>query len=226
LLRLHTEEGDEFSPDAFREEGHRLQTEISSAEQSLAETETRLRIETDQLKMALELAQDITALCTSADEQTKRSINQAFFTKLYVLPEPDAPFGIPTARIDGAELTKPYAALLADDLVENIRSELQKAESDPKGSLSPTAVSNVEDLAGATGLEPATSAVTGQRSNQLSYAPAFARTRYERRARPLSMPRLGRHRTIHAKPPDRRPRTPRRQPAQPAQNWPSSQSVL
>ncbi len=27
-------------------------------------------------------------------------------------------------------------------------------------------------LAGATGLEPATSAVTGQRSNQLSYAPA------------------------------------------------------
>ncbi len=28
-------------------------------------------------------------------------------------------------------------------------------------------------LAGATGLEPATSAVTGQRSNQLSYAPAM-----------------------------------------------------
>ncbi len=31
--------------------------------------------------------------------------------------------------------------------------------------------------AGATGLEPATSAVTGQRSNQLSYAPAFFATR-------------------------------------------------
>jgi hypothetical protein len=28
-------------------------------------------------------------------------------------------------------------------------------------------------MAGTTGLEPATSAVTGQRSNQLSYVPSF-----------------------------------------------------
>src|SRR5690348_15776666 len=32
-----------------------------------------------------------------------------------------------------------------------------------------------KEVAGATGLEPATSAVTGQRSNQLSYAPAGVR---------------------------------------------------
>ena len=32
-------------------------------------------------------------------------------------------------------------------------------------------------MAGATGLEPAASAVTGQRSNQLSYAPAGVATR-------------------------------------------------
>ena len=44
--------------------------------------------------------------------------------------------------------------------------------------------------AGATGLEPATSAVTGQRSNQLSYAPAIARGAPGALARSLSMPRL------------------------------------
>ncbi len=31
----------------------------------------------------------------------------------------------------------------------------------------------LKNMAGTTGLEPATSAVTGQRSNQLNYVPAF-----------------------------------------------------
>ena len=34
----------------------------------------------------------------------------------------------------------------------------------------------LEELAGATGLEPATSCVTGRRSNQLNYAPAVGVT--------------------------------------------------
>jgi site-specific DNA recombinase len=171
LLRLHAEEGDEFSPDAFREERHRLQTEIAAAEQSLAETETRLQVETSQLRMALELAQDVATTYAEADEPTKRSLNQAFFTKLFVLPDHGANDG--SVRIDGAELTEPYAFLLADDVIHNIERELQKAESGPDEPLSLTSCSMILQMAGATGLEPATSAVTGQRSNQLSYAPAM-----------------------------------------------------
>ena len=41
-------------------------------------------------------------------------------------------------------------------------------------------------MAGAAGLEPVTSAVTGQRSNQLSYAPAWGRRTYEMSAEPSS----------------------------------------
>jgi hypothetical protein len=37
-----------------------------------------------------------------------------------------------------------------------------------------TKLSSLLCMAGTTGLEPATSAVTGQRSNQLSYVPKFA----------------------------------------------------
>ena len=45
-------------------------------------------------------------------------------------------------------------------------------------------------MAGATGLEPATSGVTGQRSNQLSYTPDEARLMY--RSPSLSVKRLRR----------------------------------
>ena len=37
-------------------------------------------------------------------------------------------------------------------------------------------LSSLESMAGTTGLEPATSAVTGQRSDQLSYVPLQRRT--------------------------------------------------
>jgi hypothetical protein len=81
--------------------------------------------------------------CDSADEQTKRGYNQAFFKKLYVAPEWDEEQGRGTIRITGAELTEPYAVLLADELVPGVLAEAEAicmaeiGEDDPKGSSSP-----------------------------------------------------------------------------------------
>jgi site-specific DNA recombinase len=125
LLRLHSEEGDDVSPDAFREERARLQEEINAAESSLAETEERLTFEAQQFKMALELAQDAAQVYAEASEETKRSLNQAFFRKLYILPEWDEDQGQTDVIVSHAELTEPYTALLADGLAEDVRAEAE-----------------------------------------------------------------------------------------------------
>jgi hypothetical protein len=84
-----------------------MQTEIQAAEQSLAETEQRLRLDADMLRMALELAENVAAVYATADEQTKRAYNQAFFKKLYVVPEWDEASSQTSARVSRAELTEP-----------------------------------------------------------------------------------------------------------------------
>ncbi len=56
---------------------------------------------------------------------TKRRYNQAFFQKLYVTPEWDEQQGQLVARITKAELTEPYALLLADDLAEGVLAEAE-----------------------------------------------------------------------------------------------------
>jgi site-specific DNA recombinase len=167
LIRLHAEEGDDISPDAFREERARLQSEITSAEKSLAETEQRLQIDADALRMALELAEDVAQVYQTANEQTKRGYNQAFFTGLHVMPEWDEAQGQIVVKVIGAELTEPYALLLAEDLaaktmneVKTIRATDTNTESGPVEPPSAvtkplsTAVSIFDQMAGATGVKP------------------------------------------------------------------------
>jgi site-specific DNA recombinase len=158
LIRLHSEEGDDVSPDAFRDERARLKTEIDAAEQSLAETERRMILDADQLRMALRLAENVADVYESADETTKRGYNQAFFKKLYVLPEWDDEREQEVVQITGAELTEPYAVLLADDLAPAVIAEAEaivasNGKDDPEGSSS-TDVSYFELLAEREGFEP------------------------------------------------------------------------
>jgi site-specific DNA recombinase len=161
LIRLHAEEGEDVSPDALRAERARMQQEIKAAQQSLAETEQRLTLDADMLRIALELAEDVAEVYASADAATKRGYNQAFFQKLYITPEWDEPTSQTMVRISRAELTEPYALLLADNLVseatagaELIRKAARKAESGSKEPLSLTACSIFVKMAEREGFEP------------------------------------------------------------------------
>jgi site-specific DNA recombinase len=164
LIRLHTEEGDDVSGDAFREERLRLQQDIRAAEASLAETEQRLQLDADILRMALELAEDVAEVYATADEPLKRGYNQAFFTKLLIAPEWDDSSGQTVVLVAGAELTKPYRELLAKGLVANITNEVElirrATASTEDGSDGPPSVAGCSIFVKLAGLE-------GQPSNTL-----------------------------------------------------------
>jgi site-specific DNA recombinase len=159
LIRLHSEEGDDISPDAFRDERARLKAEIDAAEQSLAETEQRMILDAEQLRMALRLAENVAEVYEAADEQIRRGYNQAFFRKLYVMPEWDEEQEAEVVRINGAELTEPYAVLLADDLVPGVLAEAEaiaaseSSKDDPEGPSSAD-VSYFVKMAEREGFEP------------------------------------------------------------------------
>jgi site-specific DNA recombinase len=153
LIRLHTEEGDDTSPDAFRAERARMKAEIIEAEKSLAETNQRLKLEHEDLCAALELAGDVQAVYTAAHEITKRGYNQAFFRRIKIRARWDHKQGRTVVEVAGVELTEPYAALLAEQTteealawVEAIKASRkpQNAEKRPQGSSGrlPGALSN------------------------------------------------------------------------------------
>ncbi len=163
LIRLHTEEGDDTSPDAFRDERARMQQEIKEAEKSLVETETRLKLNEDDLCKALELAGDVASFYQAADEQTKRSYNQAFFKRIKIKARWDDKQGRTVVEVAGVELTEPFAALLADDMTERVLAEVRRIKEGAKapnvrkrpiGALSGDDLSIYIKLAEREGFEP------------------------------------------------------------------------
>ena len=58
------------------------------------------------------------------------------------------------------------------DLADDTQEVRQVRHTEEQDIVKPSTL--LEKVAGVTGLEPAASGVTGQRSNQLSYTPAFA----------------------------------------------------
>ena len=159
LIRLHAEEGDAFSPDAFRAERARMQADIEAAELSLAETESKLAFDASLLRMALELATGVGDLYAKADKAMKRRINQAFFKKLLVTPEWDDETGETVVRVVDAELTEPYQEVLSAGFVRDVEhatASLKSAARTEDGSEPPSAraVSIIVKLAEREGFEP------------------------------------------------------------------------
>jgi site-specific DNA recombinase len=160
LLQLHMEEGNSVSPDAFREERARMQTEIAEAEMSLAEAERRLKLDATQLRQALEVAENVAPIYAEAPDKTRRGFNLAFFDRIEILPDKDPETGEPIVKIVGIKLTEPYEILASPELVPSIEAEVQAIQSprqskgdDPERS-SPTDVSFFEVLAEGVGFEP------------------------------------------------------------------------
>jgi site-specific DNA recombinase len=161
-----------ISPAVFKRKQDKLEAEIEAAQKSLAETETRLKLEHQDLCAALDLAGKVQAVYTGADEQTKRGYNLAFFRKVKIRARWDSEQGRAEVEVESVELTEPYAVVLADESLEDAldwiaaikagrrpqraRKRPQNARKHPVGVLSGDDVSIYELMAAVAGFEPAT----------------------------------------------------------------------
>lgn len=114
-----------ISAAVFKRKQAKLEDELAAAHESLAETEAALQLNAEHLRLALELAEDAAGVYKAGDKQLKRGYNQASFKKLYVMPEWDEEQAQMAVSITRAELTEPYALLLADDFAEGVLADAE-----------------------------------------------------------------------------------------------------
>lgn len=118
LLQAHL--ADAVPLDVLKREQARLTTELQHAEATVVAAAASAVSDEQVIAEALALGANCAAPYGQADPDIRRSFNQVFFRRLFVSD----------AGIVGAELTDPYAELLADNLVERLEATL-------KGSPSP-----------------------------------------------------------------------------------------
>jgi site-specific DNA recombinase len=193
LVQLYYKGG--VSEEVLQAEQQRIEAERTQAQQWADAAERETTDVMAALEDALLLLDATKIIYETLPASTRRLVNQAVFLAL-IVRDPD--------NVD-AKRTPLYEAL------HRLARELREAKETPQtGQNRPRTPGNktvrpqddrdpdfrgrgsyIGRMAGATGLEPATSAVTGQRSNLLSYAPAMLATPGGVPCLP-SMPRLGR----------------------------------
>ncbi len=192
LVQLYYKGG--VSEEVLKAEQERIETERTKAQQ-WADAATR---EVEDVMAALDDALAILdehVIYEDLPASARRLVNQAVFLAI-VVSDPD--------NVQ-AQLTPLF------ETIAQLIQELRETKERPKTRQKPRTPGNktgspqndrdpdfrgrgsyIGRMAGATGLEPATSAVTGQRSNLLSYAPAMLVRASGDLPRSTSMPRLGR----------------------------------
>lgn len=112
LLQAHL--ADAVPLDVLKREQARLTSELQHARSTVAAAEARAVSDEQVLVEALALGSGCAAPYSQADPDIRRSFNQVFFRRLFVSD----------AGVVGAELTDPYAEILAENLIERLRDDL------------------------------------------------------------------------------------------------------
>jgi site-specific DNA recombinase len=175
LVQLYYRGG--VSEEVLKAEQARIETERDKAQKWSDAADREVEDVMAALEDALLLLDESRVIYETLPNSVRRLVNQAVFLTL-TIRDPDT---VQTKR------TPLYDEI--DRLVRNLQEAKKAPAKAPKRPRTPQnkAIcpqddhdpssrgrgSYIEQMAGATGLEPATSAVTGQRSNQLSYAPAL-----------------------------------------------------
>ena len=142
LLAAHF--ADAIDLDTLKRHQDRIRTGLADIDRRLATEHDQHDGSRKQLSTALSLLVDCATLYARTDDQGKRLANQALTNGIEISEDERA-----TIR-----LAEPFAALV------------------PEPTSSDVSGSSTSDWVGLTGLEPVTSALSGQRSNRLSYRPA------------------------------------------------------
>jgi site-specific DNA recombinase len=167
LLQLHYVEA--VPVDLFRQEQNRITNELQNAREQLAGVSVAFDVIEQNVRRALELAQDCHAAYAAASPTIRRLFNQAFFEKLYVHDDGEVTH----------ELAAPFKALLDPGLAKHLRSaagshtseQWLRADARARGhhnendlARSEAESSNNRVLVEVTGLEPVTFWLPAKRS--------------------------------------------------------------
>jgi site-specific DNA recombinase len=150
---LHLRYQQAIALDLFTEEQERLTREIEVAERILAATSAEFENTEALLRDALAVGDGIAAAYARSDGETRRMMNQLFFERIEV-------------EIDGTiheELARPFADIGSGRVLENVKRVMKAIESALQapnpGHLFDGQGSNLMQMVGAAGFEPATSRV-------------------------------------------------------------------